>query len=75
LAQALKKLSERNCENLLMYYFLEMSDTEIAKRQNISRSGGTKSRAESIDFHPFYGGKGACHLAGCNLRSRPFVFA
>ncbi len=24
---------------------------------------GTKSRAESIDFHPFYGGKGACHLS------------
>ncbi len=37
LAEALKKLSERNRENLLMYYFLEMSDTEIAKRQNISR--------------------------------------
>ena len=37
LAEALKHLSERNRENLLMYYFLEMSDTEIAKRQNISR--------------------------------------
>lgn len=37
LAEALKHLSERNRKNLLMYYFLEMSDTEIAKRQNISR--------------------------------------
>lgn len=39
LADALKQLSDRNRENLLMYYFLEMSDTEIAKIQNISRSG------------------------------------
>ena len=31
LAEALKHLSERNRDNLLMYYFLEMSDTEIAK--------------------------------------------
>ena len=31
LSEALKQLSERNRENLLMYYFLEMSDTEICK--------------------------------------------
>lgn len=47
LAEALKHLSERNRENLLMYYFLEMSDTEIAKRQNISRSGVFQNRHNS----------------------------
>ena len=39
LAEALKQLSERNRETLLMYYFLEMNNEEIAKKQNISRSG------------------------------------
>ena len=32
LAEALKHLSERNRENLLMYYFLKLSDTEITKK-------------------------------------------
>ncbi|WP_374971747.1 RNA polymerase sigma factor [Blautia producta] len=48
LAEALKKLSERNCENLLMYYFLDMSDTEIAKKQNIFRSGVFQNRHNSL---------------------------
>ena len=48
--QALKHLSERNRENLLMYYFLEMSDTEIAKRQNISRSGVFQNRHNSLEL-------------------------
>ena len=38
LAEALKQLSERNRETLLMYYFLEMNNEEIAKKQNISRN-------------------------------------
>ena len=46
----LKHLSERNRENLLMYYFLEMSDTEIAKRQNISRSGVFQNRHNSLEL-------------------------
>ena len=50
LAEALKHLSERNRENLLMYYFLEMSDTEIAKRQNISRSGVFQNRHNSLEL-------------------------
>lgn len=50
LAEALKSLSERNRENLLMYYFLEMSDTEIAKRQNISRSGVFQNRHNSLEL-------------------------
>ena len=50
LAEALKHLSERNRETLLMYYFLEMSDTEIAKRQNISRSGVFQNRHNSLEL-------------------------
>ena len=38
LAEALKQLSERNRETLLMYYFLEMNNEEIAKKQNISEA-------------------------------------
>ena len=44
LAEALKQLSERNRETLLMYYFLEMNNEEIAKKQNISRSGVFQNR-------------------------------
>ena len=50
LAEALKHLSERNREKLLMYYFLETSDTEIAKRQNISRSGVFQNRHNSLEL-------------------------
>lgn len=50
LAEALKKLSDRNRENLLMYYFLEMSDTEIAELQNISRSGVDQNRHSSLEL-------------------------
>ena len=50
LAEALKKLSDRNRENLLMYYFLEMSDTEIADLQNISRSGAFQNRHNSLEL-------------------------
>lgn len=32
LAEALKQLSERNRETLLMYYFLEMNNVDFAKR-------------------------------------------
>ena len=38
LSVALKNLSERSRENLLMYYFLEMSDKEIADLLHIDRS-------------------------------------
>lgn len=49
LAEALKQLSDRNRENLLMYYFLEMNDTEIAKIQNISRAGVYKNRYRALE--------------------------
>ena len=48
LSEALKQLSERNRENLLMYYFLEMSVTEIAKAQKISRAGVFKNRYRAL---------------------------
>lgn len=44
LAKVIKQLSDRYRENVLMYYFLDMSDTEIAKLQNISRSGVFQNR-------------------------------
>ena len=50
LAEALKKLSDRNRENLLMYYFLEMNNEEIAKAQNISRSGAFQNRHHSLEL-------------------------
>ena len=43
-----KQLSERNRETLLMYYFLEMNNEEIAKKQNISRSGVFQNRHNSL---------------------------
>ena len=39
-----------NASLLSMYYFLEMSDTEIAKRQNISRSGVFQNRHNSLEL-------------------------
>ena len=50
LAEALKKLSDRNRENLLMYYFKETSATEIAELQNISRSGAFQNRHNSLEL-------------------------
>lgn len=48
--QVLKKLSDRNRENLLMYYFLEMNNEEIARVQNISRSGVFQNRYNSLEL-------------------------
>ena len=49
LSEALKQLSERNRENLLMYYFLEMSDTEIAELLNTPRSTIQYRRTSSFE--------------------------
>ena len=49
LAEALKKLSDQNRENLLMYYFLEMRDTDIGKLLNIDRSTSFRIRKKSLD--------------------------
>lgn len=50
LAKALRKLSDRNRENLLMYYFLEMNNEEIAKIQNITRSGVFQNRHNALNL-------------------------
>lgn len=49
LAEALKKLSEQSRENLLMYYFLEMSDKEIADLLHIDRSTSFRIRKKSLE--------------------------
>ena len=49
LSVALKNLSERSRENLLMYYFLEMSDKEIADLLHIDRSTSFRIRKKSLD--------------------------
>ena len=48
LAEALKKLPERKRNTLLMYYFLEMNNEDIAKKQNISRSDVFQNRHNSL---------------------------
>ena len=48
LCNALQKLTERNRNNVLMYYFLDMSDTEIAAIQGISRAGVYKNRMRAL---------------------------
>ena len=42
LAEALKQLSERNRETLLMYYFLEMNNEEIQKSRIFPKAGDSK---------------------------------
>ena len=49
LAEALKKLPERKRDNVLMYYFLELSDTKIADILNITRSGAFRSRYHALE--------------------------
>ena len=49
LAEALKRLSEQSRENLLMYYFLEMSDKEIADLLHIDRSTSFRIRKKSLE--------------------------
>lgn len=48
LALALSKLSEKKRNILLMYYFLEMSDTEIGELFQMSRNASHKSRTSSL---------------------------
>ena len=48
LAEALKKLPERKRNTLLMYYFLEMTEKEIAALQNITQSGVFRNRYHAL---------------------------
>ena len=49
LAEALKKLPERKRNTLLMYYFLEMTESEIANLQKITQSGVFKNRHHALE--------------------------
>ena len=49
LAEAIKYLSEKDREILLMYFFLDMSDTEIGKKLEINRSTSFRSRKHSLE--------------------------
>lgn len=49
LAEALKQLSEKKRNNVLMYYFLEMSDTEIADVMNYTRGAVFKHRRRALE--------------------------
>lgn len=49
LAEALKKLPERKRDTLLMYYFLEMTENEIANFQNITQSGVFRNRHHALE--------------------------
>ena len=48
LAEALKQLPEKKRNNVLMYYFLEMSDTEIADIMNYIMKVGAKAQGVSV---------------------------
>ena len=45
----MKRLPEKKRNNLLMFYFLDMSDTEIAELQKISRAGAFKNRQNALN--------------------------
>lgn len=49
LGNALKKLSERQRNVILMFYFLDMSDVEIAKLIQISRSAVYRNRKNALN--------------------------
>ena len=49
LAEALKKLPERKRNTLLMYYFLEMTESEIANLQKITQSGVFRNRHHALE--------------------------
>ncbi|MEO2190600.1 RNA polymerase sigma factor [[Clostridium] innocuum] len=49
LAEALKKLPESKRNTLLMYYFLEMTESEIANLQKITQSGVFRNRHHALE--------------------------
>lgn len=49
LADALKKLPEKKRNILLMFYYLEMSDTEIGELLNVDRTTSYRNRTSSLD--------------------------
>ena len=49
LAEALKQLSEKKRDIVLMFYFLEMSDSELGERLNITRRSSHRNRTSSLE--------------------------
>ena len=47
--QGIEKTARKKRNNLLMFYFLDMSDTEIAELQKISRAGAFKNRQNALN--------------------------
>lgn len=50
LSEALRELSERKREILLMYYFMDMSDSEIAELLKLNRSTVYRHRTSGLDY-------------------------
>ena len=49
LAEALEKLEEKKRNTILMHYFLDISDSGIAKYLSIARNTSYKNRKKSLD--------------------------
>ena len=49
LAEALKQLPEQNRNIVLMFFFLDMSDSEIGEKLNINRSTSYRHRRKSLE--------------------------
>ena len=49
LAEALKQLPEQNRNIVLMFFFLDMSDSEIGEKLNINRSTSYRHRRNSLE--------------------------
>ena len=50
LADALRSLPEEKRSAILLYYFSDMTDAEIAERQDISRSTAQRRRTSSLEL-------------------------
>ena len=49
LAEALKQLQEQSRNIVLMFFFLDMSDSEIGEKLNINRSTSYRHRRNSLE--------------------------
>lgn len=50
IAMALKKLTERKRDVILLYFFMDMNDVEIAKSMNLVRSTVCEHRKRSLEI-------------------------
>ncbi|GAY78730.1 hypothetical protein NBRC111894_4284 [Sporolactobacillus inulinus] len=50
IAEALDTLSKRKRDIILMFYFLEMSDAEIAKELSVNRSTVYRNRHSALEM-------------------------